>query len=693
MLNIQGLSVAYEQNGVLLPAVRDFSLSLAKGQTYGLVGESGSGKTTVAMAILGYLRGEGRITGGRIEFEGRNLLTLPQSERIKVLGKSIALVPQDPMSSLNPSMRVGAQIAEGLRYQLALPKEQATRRTLELLELVRVPDPSRVARSYPHEISGGMQQRALIAMALGVEPELIILDEPTTSLDVTTQAAVLDLLRSLIHDKNTAALYITHNLGVVAQLCDRVAVLYASELVEDGETQALFQNPLHPYTKGLLDSVPRLGQNKSGYELPAIPGRIPALTERPPGCCVFAPRCPVAIERCFSERPILESAMGDGQIRCHRWPEIASGEISHAVKETFAPVKARTSTMGEGDVLDIQGLRVEYLVSRSITDAITNAILGRPTRTVKAVDEVNLSIRPGHTLGLVGESGSGKTTLARTIVGLVERTDGVVTMTGLPLPSRLSERDINTLRQIQFIFQNPEEALNPYLTIGETLQRPFITIGGKSRAEAREGARRMLEAVGLPVDYLGRLPGRLSGGEKQRIAIARAFATNPDLLIVDEPVSSLDVSVQAAVLNLMERLQTENGSAMLFISHDLAVVGYLADRIAVMYAGQIVEICSAETLSEFPHHPYTEALLHAVPGIAPQPLGQTIRLQGDVPSQIDVPSGCRFHPRCPRFLGQVCVDVMPPHQQMEDGNWIACHIPPKELQQAQERSYRGGGVE
>lgn len=692
MLNIQGLSVAYEQNGVLLPAVRDFSLSLAKGQTYGLVGESGSGKTTVAMAILGYLRGDGQITGGRIEFEGRDLLTLPQNGRIKVLGKDIALVPQDPMSSLNPSMRIGAQIAEGLRYQLALSKKQATQRTLELLELVRVPDPSRVAHSYPHEISGGMQQRVLIAMALGVEPRLIILDEPTTSLDVTTQAAVLDLLRSLIHDKNTAALYITHNLGVVAQLCDRVAVLYASELIEDGGTQTLFQKPLHPYTRGLLDSVPQLGQNKSGYELPAIPGRIPALTERLSGC-VFASRCPVAIERCFSERPILESAMGDGQIRCHRWPEIASGEISHAVKETFAPVKARTLTTGEGDVLDIQDLRVEYLVSRSITDAITNAILGRPTRTVKAVDEVNLSIRPGHTLGLVGESGSGKTTLARTIVGLVERTDGVVTMTGLPLPSRLSERDINTLRQIQFIFQNPEEALNPYLTIGETLQRPFITIGGKSRAEAREGARRMLEAVGLPVDYLGRLPGRLSGGEKQRIAIARAFATNPDLLIADEPVSSLDVSVQAAVLNLMERLQTENGNAMLFISHDLAVVGYLADHIAVMYAGQIVEICSAETLSSFPHHPYTEALLHAVPDITPQPLGQTIRLQGDVPSQIDVPSGCRFHPRCPRFLGQVCVDVMPPHQQMEDGNWIACHIPPKELQQAQGRGYRDGGVE
>jgi len=688
MLTIQDLSVAYEHNGDSRHAVRDFSLSITAGQTYGLVGESGSGKSTVAMAILSHLGAGGQVVSGRIEFKGRNLLTLSKGELSKVLGKDIALVPQDPMSSLNPSMRVGEQIAEGLRYHLALSKEQAVHRVLELLKMVRIPDPLRVTRSYPYEISGGMQQRVLIAMALSTEPELIILDEPTTSLDVTTQAAVLDLLRDLIRDRNTAALYITHNLGVVAQLCDHVAVLYAGELVEDGETQLLFQRPLHPYTQGLLDSVPRLGQNKSESRLTAIPGKIPALSEPAPGC-IFAPRCPAAIDKCFTERPLLEPAADEWQVRCHRWREIASGELSYGVGEVDYPIEIIEWMTNKEKLLDIQDLRVDFPIPRSIPDVL----LGRPRRTIKAVDGVSLFVQRGHTVGLVGESGSGKTTLARTVVGLAERTDGEIRLFGVPLPPKLSERDIDQFRQMQFIFQNSEEALNPYLTIGETLQRPFITLGGKSRAEAKEEARKALEAVGLSLEYLGRMPGQLSGGEKQRIAIARGFAANPSLLIADEPVSSLDVSVQAAILNLMDQRQTANESTLLFISHDLAVVGYLADEVAVMYAGQIVEICDAEALSTSPHHPYTEALLHAVPRITLHPRGQAIELQGDVPSQIDIPSGCRFHPRCPRFLGPICVNETPPHRQVGDGNWIACHIPLIELQEAQERAYRDGGGE
>ena len=684
MLNIQDLSVAYEHKGALLHAVRNFSLSITAGQSYGLVGESGSGKSTVAMAILGYLGVGGQITSGHIEFEGRDLLTIPKRELTKMLGKNIALVPQDPMSSLNPSMRVGEQIAEGLRHHLALTKEQATRRTFELLELVRIPDPARVARSYPHEISGGMQQRVLIAMALGTEPGLIILDEPTTSLDVTTQAAVLDLLRDLIRNRKAATLYITHNLGVVTQLCDHVAVLYAGELVEKGETRLLFENPLHPYTKGLLDSMPQLGQNKSRFRLSAIPGKIPALLERASGC-IFAPRCPLVIDRCLATRPALETVISDRQVRCHRWPDMASGVLNHTIEEASIPVETDKSITRVVDILDIQDLHVDYPIPRSIPDVIS----GRPQHMVKAVDGVDLSIPNNHIFGLVGESGSGKTTLARTIVGLVERANGEIRIAGRLLPPKLSDRDIDALRQIQLIFQNPEEALNPYLTVGETLQRPFITIGRKSRVEAKEGALKMLEAVGLPAEYMGRLPGQLSGGEKQRVAIARAFVTNPGLLIADEPVSSLDVSVQAGILALMEQLQTANQSTMLFISHDLAVISYLADRIAVMYAGQIVEICDAIALSESAHHPYTEALLHAVPDVTFRPLDQTIRLSGAVPSQIDVPSGCRFHPRCPRYLGPVCVDEVPPHQPAGGDNWIACHIPLAELQQAQERD-RGG---
>lgn len=691
MLDIQDLTIAYEQNGTLLTAVRGFSLSLAAGHTYGLVGESGSGKSTVAMAIMGYPGAGGRVTSGRIEFEGLDLLALPNNELAKILGKEITLVPQDPMSSLNPSIRIGEQIAEGLRHHLSLSKEHAAKRAIELLKMVRVPDPARVARSYAHEISGGMQQRVLIAMAMSAEPKLIILDEPTTSLDVTTQAAVLDLLRDLIRDRQTTLLYITHNLGVVAQICDRVAVLYAGELVEDAATELLYRSPLHPYTKGLLESVPRLGQNKSENRLTTISGTIPSLSERSSdgyaSSCVFAPRCPLALDICYAERPLLEPATPDWRVRCHRWLEIAAGELEYEARDATTP-QGSGPVNGNGEILlDVRDVRVEYPVSRPILDVA----LGNPAHTIKAVDDVSLSIQRGRTLGLVGESGSGKTTLARAIVGLVARTDGEIKVSGLSLPPRLSDRDLETLRLVQFIFQNPEEALNPYLTIGETLQRPFVTLGKKSNADARDGARKLLAAVGLPIEYMERLPGQLSGGEKQRIAIARAFATDPSLLIADEPVSSLDVSVQAAILNLMEQLQLANDSTMLFISHDLAVVGYLADRIAVIYAGQIMEMADADELFTPPHHPYTEALLSAVPDIHLHVDNKSIRLEGDVPSQIEVPSGCRFHPRCPRFLGEICVNEVPPWQQTQDGKWILCHIPVADLVSSQVHILQYGG--
>lgn len=686
MLTIQNLSVAYEQNGELYAAVRDFSLSLAAGQTYGLVGESGSGKSTVAMAIMQYLGAGGQVTNGSIEFEGRNLLALSRSELNHILGKDITLVPQDPMSSLNPSLRIGEQIAEGLRHHLSLSKEQAARQAVELLQQVRVPDPARVARSYPHELSGGMQQRVLIAMAISAEPKLIILDEPTTSLDVTTQAAVLDLLRDLIRDRKTTLLYITHNLGVVAQICDRVAVLYAGELVEDSETALLFQNPLHPYSKGLLESVPRLGQNKSDSRLNTISGTIPSLADRATtesfSRCIFAPRCPLVLDICRDQRPLLEEATSERLVRCHRWAEIAAGEAG-SFNQDIPLAEEAERLSGKGEVLlDISDLRVEYSISRSFFDAA----IGRPKAAIKAVDDVNLSIQKGHTLGLVGESGSGKSTLARAVVGLVARTDGEIAISGLTLPPRLSDRDVDMLRLAQYVFQNPEEALNPYLTIGETLQRPFITLARQSRVDAAQRAREMLAAVGLPAEYMARLPGQLSGGEKQRVAIARAFATNPDLLVADEPVSSLDVSVQAAILNLMERLQSANNSTLLFISHDLAVVGYLADQIAVIYAGQIVEYSNATELFNLPHHPYTEALLSSVPEVEPGRKVESIRLEGDVPSQIDVPSGCRFHPRCPRFLGDICVNQIPPWQQTSGDKGILCHIPLAELEESQKDS-------
>ncbi len=685
ILTITNLTLAYRHGDVWLDAVRDFSLQIEAGQTYGLVGESGSGKSTLALAIMRYQVEGSRVSQGQIIFDGQDLLSLSQVELRRIWGKHLNLVPQDPLSSLNPSLRVGEQLAEGLRHHLGLNQVEATGRVVKLLKMVRVPDASRVAQSYPHQISGGMQQRVLIALALSTEPKLLVLDEPTTSLDVTTQAVVLDLFSELIRQQRTAALYVTHNLGVVARICDRVAVLYAGQLVEDAPTTALYQKPLHPYTQGLLDSVPRLSQKKGAGLLRAIPGQIPALTERHTGC-VFAPRCLLALEKCFQERPPLDTPLEGRRVRCHRWPEIIAGEIS--LRQEVAPA-APTNNFSQSDqhdkpILNLQDVTVHFELGRSLLDTLRR----RPRPKVKAVDGVNLSLSGGRTLGLVGESGSGKTTLARAVIGLAARSGGEMELLDVPLPPNLSQRNIETLRQLQYIFQNPEEALNPYLTIGEALSRPFITLLGQSRQEAEQAAQKLLTAVSLPPNYMSRFPTQLSGGEKQRIAIARAFATAPDLLVADEPVSALDVSVQAAILNLLGQLQAKNQTTMLFISHDLAVVGYLADQIAVIYGGKLMEVANSGEFFEPPFHPYTEALLSAIPSLDPSAEQEPLRLHGDAPSQMDAPGGCPFHPRCPRFLGDICVQQTPPWQVTTSGKRIFCHLPLVELQTRQHAGVR-----
>lgn len=666
LLQINNLSVAYETDKEWLTAVQNFTLSINAGETVGLVGESGSGKSTVALAVMRYLGENGRISQGDILFNGRNLADLNGKEMSAVWGQQINMVPQDPQSALNPSLKVQEQVAELLRQHSKLSKTEANSRAVELLDMVRVPDPARVADSYPHQLSGGMQQRVMIAMALATEPPLLILDEPTTNLDVTTQAAVLDLFRDLILARETAVLYVSHNLGVVAQMCDRVAVLYAGEFVEEATTADLFRKPLHPYTQGLLDSVPQLGHNKIHSQLPAIPGQIPSLRERPPAC-VFAPRCPVALEICHTERPSLETTPDGRQVRCHRWPEIAAGDID--ARQTGTAVTPQSN--GSADtLLQLENVEVYFDVNRSILDTLKRT----PKQHVKAVDGISLTLKRGETLGLVGESGSGKTTLSRAIIGLTPRTGGEMVLLDAALPEKVSQRQTETLKHIQYVFQNPEEALNPYLTVGETLRRPFMTLLNMSREEADEQVQSLLDDVSLPADYAQRLPGQLSGGEKQRIAIARAYATNPDLLIADEAVSALDVSVQASVLNLLNELQIEHNNAMLFISHDLAVVGYLADKIAVVYVGQLMEIADAQALFQPPYHPYTESLLSAIPLTDPDAQPEHIRLEGDVPSQINVPSGCPFHPRCPRYLGDICKTETPPWQELENGKRIFCHI-------------------
>lgn len=671
VLQIDNLTVAYRQGKAWLDAVRNASLRIEPGETVGLVGESGSGKTTLALAALRYLPENGAVRGGEIRLAGRDLLALSPAELQQVWREQVRLVPQNPLVSLNPAMRIGQQLAEALP---AANGRQSAAAVLDALAAVQIADPAAVARSYPHQLSGGMQQRVMIAMALLGEPSLLVLDEPTTNLDVTTEAVILDLVRDLIRQRGTAVLYVSHNLGVVAGLCDRVAVLYAGELVEDAPVAELYRQPLHPYTAGLLQSVPRLGVNRRQAALAAIPGSVPRLEERPAGC-VFAHRCPVAVDLC-QQRPEPSLAGPGHTVRCHRWAEIRNGELVVARWQTFEVAENLEGLEAGGEtVLRVRELTKRFARPRSLGDLLA----GRPARQVRAVDGVSTQIGRGRTLGLVGESGSGKTTLARCIVGLAERSGGDVTLLDLPLAPALSQRDPATLRRLQMVFQNPDEALNPYRTVGQTLTRTLRRLAGLDRAAAQQRAAQLLALVKLDPAYLDRLPGQLSGGEKQRVAIARAFASQPDLLLFDESVSALDVSVQAAILNLLSELQDEGQAAYLFISHDLAVVSYLADDVAVMYLGQVVEAGPTARIFDPPHHPYTAALLSAIPTPDPEASRGRIHLQGDIPSAAAMPNGCRFHTRCPRFLGDLCAQQEPPWQDGGNGHWIRCHLTVEEL--------------
>ncbi len=683
ILSFEDLTVAYQQGDQWPEAARNVSLSIRPGETVGLVGESGSGKTTLALALMGYLPEEGMVCRGSIRFKDYELLSLKRNEMRKIWGSEISLVPQHALPSLNPSMRLGDQITEVLEYKLKLSQKEARTRALELFEQVRLGNPERVFQSYPHQLSAGMLQRVMTAMAIGVEPDLLVLDEPTSNLDVTTQSAMLDLFRELIEgQRQTAVLYITHNLGVIAQISDRVAVMYAGDLVEYGPTEDLYTQALHPYTPALLDCVPRLGDNKSDMVLRPIEGRIPSLSERPGGC-VFRPRCPVSIDICAEYPPLYDAGTGRSS-RCHRWEAIQKGQIDpHQPAPQEGPTEAKAAHAEPVLVLD--DVQVHFSEKRSLLDMLA----GESPEVVKAVDGVSLDVKRGGVLGLVGESGSGKTTLARAVVGLYERTGGVIRLRDNELPPGLKRRDRESLRGIQIVFQNPGEALNPYLSVGEALQRPLKRLRGLSDEEAESALADLLQSVNIPAEYANRLPGQLSGGEKQRIAIARAFAPYPEMLIADEPVSSLDVSVQASILNLFNQLQSQREVGTLFISHDLAVVGYLADEIAVIYLGRLMEIGPVAAIFDSPHHPYTEALLSAVPLIDPGAEQKQIRLPGEVPSPSDELSGCPFHTRCPRFLGDICIEQVPPWREQESQQKrIFCHIPLDELVEAQGDTFR-----
>ncbi|MGJ3240511.1 MAG: ABC transporter ATP-binding protein [Anaerolineae bacterium] len=677
LLTVDQLNISYRVNGRWIRAVSDFCMTLKPGQIYGLVGESGSGKSTIAQALMRFLSSNGRIEqGSTLNFMEEDLVNAKSATMRALWTQKIKLVPQNASAALNPSITIGKQMIEVVRHANQVDEQTAKRLVLEMFNKVQLVDPEKVYDRYPHELSGGMQQRVVIAMALITDPALLIMDEPTTGLDVTTEAVILDLVRTLIAERETGVVYITHNLGVVAQLCERVLVLYAGEIMEDASVSQLYDTPLHPYTIGLLNSIPQPGLTKRDTALQSIKGSPPDLKTRR-DACVFVDRCPFAVDQCHTQKPLLEHLPDDRMVRCHRWQEVESGTLVYQNEEYL---NITTTLDDDSDVImRVSDIAKHFPVTRSLQESFKN-IQPDP---IRAVDGVNLSIRRGHTLGLVGESGSGKTTLSRVIIGLQERTGGKIELLGMDIRNTVRERSPDVLAKIQMVFQNPQNSLNPYLSVRQCIRRPLMKLRGLSRPEAETEVLELLKAVNLREDYADRFPGELSGGEKQRVVIARAFASDPDLIICDEPVSALDVSVQSAVLNLLARLQNENGTSYLFISHDLAVVGYLADYLAVMYLGQLFEVGTSKELFNPPYHPYTEALVSAIPIASPEREENRILLEGSVPSAQSVPSGCRFHTRCPRKIGAICEEQEPPWLSDGEGHHIRCHIPIEELNELQ----------
>ena len=665
-LAIQGLTIRYRVPGGDVTALRDVALGVVRGRTLAVVGESGSGKSTIALAVMGLLPAEAQVAGGRILFQGSDVLTLDERSRRRLRGSRMALVFQDPFSVLNPSMRVGAQIGEGLVHHRGLSRDAALVRAKELLREVGIAEAAAVANAYPHELSGGMRQRALIAGALATEPDLLILDEPTTALDVTIEAQILDLIEDLQARRGLAALFITHNLGVVRRIADDIAVLYAGEVVEHGATADVLSRPTHPYTKGLLAAIPHLGGGRS--RLAAIPGRLPDLREAIEGCG-FSPRCPFAVEACAKPQALARTL--GREARCHRaqdladaaWPiaESARSPARRAIKSDTAIVEAsglaKTFTLSRGlSALALEGWRLRY----------------RPV-LVRAVDEVTLSIAPGEVLGLVGESGSGKSTLGRTILRLEQADRGRIRIAGEDVSTLPQRALVEMRRAAQIVFQNADSSLNPRKTVAQIIGRALRRFAIVSAGDVEARVRALLDLVRLPSHYAQRYPHQMSGGEKQRVGIARALATDPKFIVCDEPVSALDVSVQAAVVNLLSDLRDELGVAYLFISHDVSVVAGLADRIAVMYRGRIVEEGLSAEVTTQPRHPYTEALLSAVPTVDGPPR-RRVELPLEPRRSGDRGAGCVFAGRCHRQLGDICEREPPPVRRAGATHTFACHL-------------------
>ncbi|MEM7031490.1 MAG: ABC transporter ATP-binding protein [Chloroflexota bacterium] len=681
VIQVKNVAIAYETRYDDVVAVKDVSFDLNRGETLGIVGESGCGKSTLAYALVQYMGKNGKITKGDIIFNGRSMLDLSEDELRELRGDQLAMVFQDPMTSLNPVLRVGEQMMEVLEIHRNLSKSEAWDQCVDMLRRVNMPDPERVMDRFPHQISGGQQQRVVIGMSMLNNPAVLIMDEPTTALDVTVEATVLDIVNDLRSNFDTAIILISHNMGVIARVCERVGVMYAGEMVELASVEEVFSNPRHPYTQGLIRCLPKLGRSKEASILYPIPGRVPSPSALPPGC-LFEPRCDYARNECRQQRPELRPFSTNHMTRC-----LFSEEIDASA---WKPPKDAVSPLGDGNnvtasdddsLLMLEGLQTYYTQSSSSPLSLIG--LGKKEH-VKAVDGVSLAAIRGKTLGVVGESGCGKSTLVKTIIGLEAKTGGDAQFMGFDIGGKVKDRDLNLVQELQMVFQNPESTMNPSYTVGQQIERPLRRFNVVPKDQIREEVVRLLRAVKLDEFYYNRLPRQLSGGEKQRVGIARALAGRPDLMLCDEPVSALDVSVQAAVLNLLLELQQQFGTTMMFIAHDLSVVRFFSDFIAVMYLGQVVEFGSAEEIYAPPYHPYTEALLSAVPIPDPSVKQERIRLEGSVPSPLNPPSGCRFHTRCPRRSllpnnGAICEQEVPPWQEDGEDHRVFCHVPLEEL--------------
>jgi peptide/nickel transport system ATP-binding protein len=677
ILEIENLSISFFTRAGEIPAVMDFTTTVMPGEAVGLVGESGCGKSTVALGVMQDLGVNGSIVGGTIKFKGRDLATYSADELRALRGSEIAMIYQEPMASLNPAMKIGLQLMEVPMIHEGASKEAAYQLALDVVTDVKMPDPKRILDSYPHQLSGGQQQRIVIAMALMSKPSLLILDEPTTALDVTVEAGIVDMVKGLGEKYGTSMLFISHNLGLILDTCDRLCVMYSGEAVETGSIADVFDKMQHPYTQALFRSIPLPGADKNDSPLVAIPGNFPLPHERPQGCN-FGPRCDYFAEgRCNSGVIPMEDVTGGGrdrhESRCLRIAEIdwnakvAGGDNTKKTK----PGKV---------VLKVDNLKKYYEVA-------ANALFGGgDVRVVKANETISFEARESETLAIVGESGCGKSTLAKVLMGLEVATDGTVELNTHEIQDiPINERGTKTVSSIQMVFQNPFDTLNPSMTVGTQIIRALeIFKVGETAAERRHRMLELLDLVKLPRAFADRMPRQLSGGQKQRVGIARAFAGNAQIVVADEPVSALDVSVQAAVTDLLMEIQRNEKTTLLFISHDLSIVRYLSDRVMVMYLGHVVEMGTTEEVFSPPYHPYTEALLSAVPIADTSIVKKRIVLEGDIPSAMNPPSGCPFQTRClhkSNVPNNLCDTEVPPMRDLAGTQQIKCHLAQEWLDQ------------